>query len=119
MSTARLVSLDRQVALSRVGGDTELLREIAAIFVGDYPNTLSELRTALEHNDAQKVERAAHGLKGSVANFGAQAAVDAAFHLEKMGYTGDLSQAAATLSALDEALIHLRGELDSLCAELS
>lgn len=117
MSTARVDLLDREVALSRVGGDAELLREIAAIFVDDYPNALAELREALQHNDANKLERAAHGLKGSVANFGAPAAVDAALHLEKMGHDGDLSTAPGILAALDQALTSLRVELESLCAE--
>lgn len=114
---AGMASLDREVALSRVGGDTELLKEIAEIFVEDYPNSLTELHTALRQNDAQLLERAAHGLKGSVANFGAQAAVDAALLLEQMGHAEDLTGAPATLAALDRALTALRGELQSLCAE--
>jgi len=110
-----MVCLDREIALSRVGGDTDLLREIAAIFVEDYPNTLAELHDALLRQDATTLERAAHGLKGSVANFGAQPAVDAALRLERMGYAGDFSAAANTLALLDRALSHLRIELDALC----
>lgn len=111
--------LDREVAFSRVGGDVELLREIAALFVEDYPSALENLQTAVQNNDARLLERTAHGLKGSVANFGAQSAVDAAMHLERMGFAKDLSNAAATLATLNTALSSLRIELESLCNELS
>ena len=42
--------------------------------------------------DALKFENAAHWLKGSVANFGASAAVDAAFRLEQIGSAGQWSK---------------------------
>ena len=106
--------LDRALALSRVGGDAELLKEIAALFIEDYPNVLAELRAAAARADAHGVERAAHGLKGSVANFGAQAAVDAAFQLEQMGRAGDLSRVREAIDALARALDALHPELNAL-----
>src|ERR1700676_33856 len=78
-------SLDRQLALSRVGGDLELLREIAILFLDECPRALLEIQRALAAEDAVKLENAAHSLKGSVANFGASAAVAAALRLEQMG----------------------------------
>lgn len=56
--------LDRQFALSRVGGDEELLKEIALIFLEDYPNSLREIRAAIASGDASQLERAAHSLEG-------------------------------------------------------
>ena len=106
--------LDHDLALSRVGGDAELLKEIAALFMDDYPNVLIELRSAAARGDAQGVERAAHGLKGSVANFGAQAAVDAAFQLEQMGHVRDLAGVGTAIDALARALDELHPELKAL-----
>jgi HPt (histidine-containing phosphotransfer) domain-containing protein len=106
--------LDRDLALSRVGGDAELLKEIAALFMEDYPNVLAELRAAAARGDAEGVERAAHGLKGSVANFGAQAAVDAAFQLEQMGRAGDLSRVREAIDTLARVLDALHPELKTL-----
>jgi HPt (histidine-containing phosphotransfer) domain-containing protein len=60
------------------------------------------------------VERAAHGLKGSVANFGAQAAVDAAFQLEQMGRAGDVTGASQAIDTLALALSALHSELTVL-----
>ena len=106
--------LDRDLALSRVGGDAELLKEIAALFMEDYPNVLAEIRAAAARGDANGVERAAHGLKGAVANFGAQAAVEAAFQLEQMGHAGDLSRVSEAIDALARSLDALGPELQAL-----
>jgi two-component system, sensor histidine kinase and response regulator len=105
---------DRSVALSRVGGDAELLKEIAILFLDDYPKSLSELREAIETGDARRVERTAHGLKGSVSNFGARPAVDAALKLETMGRAQKLVEVEQVLRTLELALAALRPELESL-----
>jgi HPt (histidine-containing phosphotransfer) domain-containing protein len=107
-------ALDREVALSRVGGDPELLKEIAILFLENYDAWLGELREAAGRGDAEGVEHTAHGLKGSVANVGAQAAVDAALRLEELGRSRDLTDISTSLSALESALTALRPELESL-----
>jgi two-component system sensor histidine kinase/response regulator len=105
---------DKAVALARVGGDVELLKEIATLFLDDYPKSLSELRRAVESGDARLVERTAHGIKGSVSNFGARPAVDAAILLETMGRTQKLVEVEQVLRTLELALAALRPELESL-----
>jgi len=103
--------LDRQVALLRVGGDEELLKEIAVIFLEDYPRVLAEIRDAIASNDAKQLEAAAHTLKGSVGNFGAAAVVASALRLEQMGRTAQLEQSAEVLHALEAGLSVLHVEL--------
>jgi two-component system sensor histidine kinase/response regulator len=105
---------DKAVALSRVGGDAELLKEIAILFLDDYPKSLNELREAINTGDAKRVERSAHGLKGSVSNFGARPAVDAAMQLETMGRSQQLVEVEQVLHTLELALAALRPELESL-----
>jgi HPt (histidine-containing phosphotransfer) domain-containing protein len=105
---------DKEVALSRVGGDTELLKEIAELFLDDYPKSLLELRQAIAAGDPKRVERSAHGLKGSVSNFGARPAVDAALQLETMGRTQKLVEEQQVLHSLELALAALRTELELL-----
>jgi HPt (histidine-containing phosphotransfer) domain-containing protein len=108
------IVFDKAVALSRVGGDLELLKEIAVLFLEDYPKSLSELRAAIEAGDAKGVERTAHGLKGSVSNFGAEPAVNAALQLETMGRARQLVEVEQVLHSLELALAALRPELESL-----
>lgn len=107
-------ALDRQEALSRVGGDIELLREIAVLFMDECPRALAEMQDAIERGDAVKLESAAHALKGSVGNFGARAAVEAAFRLEQMGRAGELGDAKEVLRGLQTALAALSTELARL-----
>ena len=104
--------LDRQLALARVGGDQQLLREIAVLFIHDCPRAFAEIQEAVTRGDAAKLENAAHGLKGSVANFGARDAVEAAFRLEQMGRANQLSEAEGMLGKLQSAL-------SAVCAELA
>jgi HPt (histidine-containing phosphotransfer) domain-containing protein len=111
-SYARENALDRKLALSRVGGDKELLREIAVLFVEQCPGALAEIQDAVTRGDAARLENAAHALKGSVANFGARDAVEAAFRLEQMGRTNQMREA-------EEMLRKLEGALSAVCRELS
>ena len=106
--------LDLATALARVGGDLELLKEIAALFLDEYPRVLDEIHKALATGDAPMLERAAHGLKGSVANFGARGAVDAAFQLEQLGKAGKLDQAPPALAALERTLACLHADLSAI-----
>jgi two-component system sensor histidine kinase/response regulator len=106
--------IDHQVALSRVGGDVQLLKEIAQLFIEDYPKAMEEIRQAAHRGDAKFLERTAHGLKGSVANFGAPAAVEAARTLEAMGRAEQLAEVQQVIQSLELALAALRPELESL-----
>ena len=108
------VVFDKEIALSRVGGDAELLKEIAVLFLDDYPKSLCELREAVQAGDAKRVERSAHGLKGSVSNFGARPAVEAALQLETMGRAQKLVEVEQVLRTLELALAALRPELEAL-----
>ena len=110
----QLHQLDESVALSRVGGDVELLREVVGLFLEDYPQSLDLIRDAVARGDQSGLERHAHSLKGSVSTFGAQEAFDAAQVLEKQGRTGDLSSAQTSLERLEQALTALRPELEAL-----
>jgi two-component system, sensor histidine kinase and response regulator len=111
-----ILVLNRALALSRVGGDEDLLREIASLFLDDYPQLVEKIQAALEANDAHGLERASHSLKGSVANFGAEPAYQAALELERIGRSNDMSQARAAYQRLDESLKSLRPELTALAS---
>lgn len=104
-------AFDSAVALSRLDGDAELLTEMAALFLDDYPRQLLVIRQAIERGESQVVERAAHALKGAIGSFAAQRASDAAFRLEVIGRTGELRLAS-------EAFDHLEATVENLAQAL-
>lgn len=106
--------LDFEVALARTGGDLDLLRDIAALFLNCCDQWMTEIHEAVAREDAQAVEHGAHTLKGSVATFGAEAVVEAAFHLEQLGRRRDLTVVAKAVHTLEIALAGLRPELEAL-----
>jgi CheY-like chemotaxis protein/HPt (histidine-containing phosphotransfer) domain-containing protein len=106
--------LDEALALARVNGDRRLLREVAGLFLSDYPRTLRALRRAVRANDAAGTHAAAHALKGAIAIFGGRTAVESALALQQMGKTGRLAGAQATLDLLESRLAALRLELAAL-----
>lgn len=107
----QLRQLDESLALSRVGGDVDLLKEVVELFLDDYPSTLEKIKAAVASHNASALEHSAHSLKGSVSTFGANRAFEAAFSLEKQGRSGDLTGASEGLLQLEQALEALRPEL--------
>jgi HPt (histidine-containing phosphotransfer) domain-containing protein len=79
--------------LARVGGDRQLLAEISRLFMDDAPRHLGRIRQALDARDIESLRRAAHGLKGSAANFDADAVVSAVRALEDMARSGRFASA--------------------------
>ena len=109
--SADLAKLDKALALERLGGDEELLQEVATLFLEEYPVLLAEIRHGIDSHDAIQLERAAHSLKGSVANFGSDAAWQAAFELEKLGREKQLDGAESAYANLVVVMNGIEPEL--------
>ena len=107
--------LEKTVAdLKRVGGDHDLLRELAGLCADECPKLMAEIRGAVARKDAAKLRIAAHTLKGSVATFAADEAAAAAQRLEEMGRGGRWDGVDDALAAVEAAVGRLRPALDAL-----
>ena len=106
--------LDKAEVLERLGGDLELTGEIVRLFYEDSANLMGELQQAIAFEDAAKVERLAHSLKGAVSNFDAKDAYEAALNLEKIGRTGSISQADEAYAKLEKEIERLKPALAEL-----
>jgi HPt (histidine-containing phosphotransfer) domain-containing protein len=95
-----------------------LLRDVVRLFLDEYPKLFKGIRGAAERGDAQGMEREAHKLKGSVANFAAPAAFEAVLRLEVEGRSGHLGQANEALGQLESALDELRPLLLNLIGDM-
>ena len=108
---------DLAAALQRVEGDVELLAELADMFLEEHGSLCDQISEAIEQCDSEAVTRAAHSLKGSVGNFNARGAFEAALSIETAGRSGDLSQAPRYFDALQAELARLVPALQQLAAE--
>ncbi len=107
-------SFDRQAALTIAGDDPVLLKELAELFLAEYPTLIAEIRSAVRERDPKKLDAGAHALKGVVANFGAHAAVESALVLEAKGRAGDLDGIDQALAALERTMEPLLVDLAAL-----
>jgi signal transduction histidine kinase/DNA-binding response OmpR family regulator len=111
------IAIDQAVMLAAVEGDVDLLRELAALFLHDYPHRLAELHQAIVKQDPTAVARVAHTLKGAVGNLGAHDAYAAALGLEEAGWSGDLAQIPPASTALELEMQRLIPALTSFLQE--
>jgi HPt (histidine-containing phosphotransfer) domain-containing protein len=92
--------LDLQAAVDRIGGDRQLLRELAGIFLEDSAVLLGELKTALAGDDQEQTERCAHSLRGIAANLGGLRVEAAAAAIEEAARSGSLDAARLAVDPL-------------------
>ncbi|MDE2600261.1 MAG: response regulator [Rhodocyclaceae bacterium] len=96
---------DRRALIESLGGDMELYGEIVRLFLSHYPQELDNLQHALAADDAEKLHRIAHSLKGAISNFSAPRATAAARTLE-MALKGGMVDNAAEL--VQETVVAVR-----------
>jgi CheY-like chemotaxis protein len=113
-STAEDRIVDEAAILAGMDGNRKLLRDLTRIFLADCPKQLAEIKVAIQMRDAERLRRAAHGLKGSVGNFAAKRAFETAGQLETMGKNGNLNAAQGACAALESELSRLTRELKKL-----
>lgn len=96
--------IDLDALLESVGGDRELLDELAVSFIAEVPGWIAALRAGLESGQAETIFRVAHGVSGAVGYFRAAGVRKQAADLEAMGRAGQLDGAAAQLDRLEADL---------------
>jgi PAS domain S-box-containing protein len=103
--------LDRKVISGLRGlqgeDETDIVAELAGIFLDDARPRISALEEAMLGDDAPAVERLSHTLKGSSANMGARRMSALCARLEDAGASGDLSQGFRLLKRLKEEFVRV------------
>jgi PAS domain S-box-containing protein len=105
-------TLDRTTLLARVGGNVKFLEEILLLFRSECPRLMEELHEAVSHRNAERVQQAAHTLKGTLGTLSASSACAAALRLEELGVGGDLA-------GVDDAFASLRHRIGLLGTALA
>lgn len=92
--------------------DINMLEELKDILEDEYPNFLGqflangrdrirEIHSALQNNDAQRLHRECHTLKGNAATVGAHALSETAQHLEQLAKAGRLDEIRLRMTELE------------------
>ncbi len=105
--------LDPGVTASlRSMGDEAFYQEVIGLFLGDAPLQLAAIRSAIASADAEGVRDAAHALKSSAGNVGAEALSRASAAVEQLALSGSLQRSAELLLALEQRFEETRTSLE-------
>jgi HPt (histidine-containing phosphotransfer) domain-containing protein len=83
-------------------GDPDIVAEFIALFLDEAPPLLVAMRAGVTAGHADAVTRAAHSLKASSANMGAQQMAALCAALEHQGRSGAMDGAAVVLAQLED-----------------
>jgi len=102
---------DLSKALEVVVGKKELFYEIADMFLENLPENIAKIKEIIAAGDASALEKAAHSLKGSVGNFGAKRAYEAAYRMEMFGSDGRPAEAKDAMPELEKTFNELESAM--------
>jgi two-component system sensor histidine kinase/response regulator len=95
---------DLDAVLNALEGDRELLSRMIQVFLSENPALLERTRCAVAARDGTALERAAHTLRGALANFAAREAGGTARRLDESAAQADWNTAAATHTDLEKQM---------------
>ncbi len=108
---AEVLSRQALNTIREMSGNQDVFRELLEMFISDSTERLQAMRAALEANNAQALEREAHALKGSCANFGAERLEEMCLRLQQLGSQGEIAPAREMFPSLEAELRRLHGIL--------
>jgi HPt (histidine-containing phosphotransfer) domain-containing protein len=94
--------------------DAEFVAELIEAFLEDSPELIAQLKQSQNDNEPAVFQRAAHTLKSNGASFGAMQLAELAKELEMVGKSGDLSQVAEKILALETEYALVETELKAI-----
>lgn len=100
-----------------IGGSKEMLNELIDSFLEDTPPLITQMRQAVEQQDAGKLRIAAHTLKSGATDFGAINLADICRQLEKQGQAGTIAEAAPLVQQVEREYKQVQAALVLVRAE--
>ncbi len=97
----------------RVGGDAQLLAELASLYFAEAEQRFAEMRRAVTVGDAAALRLAAHSLKSNSAEFGALTLAELCRELEMMGRAGTVEGAVPLLDRAEQLFAQVREALEA------
>ncbi|WP_263785723.1 Hpt domain-containing protein [Salinibacter grassmerensis] len=107
-------AVDRDALVELLDGNPSVIVTLIDSFLNDCSDYMNAIRNAVENEDAEALEREAHGLKGAAGSLRASPSSEAAQALEEMGHAEDFTGAEAALGTLEAEIDRLKDELRAL-----
>lgn len=107
--------IDYELLVEQFAGDSEIFLEVSQQCLECIPQYMSEIKKAIDNQDAKLLQTSSHALKGMVANFHAELSVEAALRLELLGKRGEFSGAKDVLATLERRIVALEEDLRNIC----
>mgnify|MGYP002713143907 CR=1 FL=1 len=98
--------------LQAMGGDRDILVEVARLFLEFGPDQVLAVEEALSHGDAATLRSTAHRLKGSLAQLHVDSATEHAAELEQYGQRGELGPARGLWLTLREEVNQIQQAIE-------
>jgi len=118
MTQAQAV-IDRKALLESMENDAEFLIKVIGIFLADCPAMMGDIRTGVAARDSIRIMTASHALRGSVSQFGAKSAVEAARILESMGRQAKLEDIDKAFRVLERGMALVLWSLKDIEKEIT
>ena len=113
-----LIVWDQVAAMRRVGGKKKRLKILIDLFLASIPENRDELKQAFDQQDAGRIAKVAHTLKGVAGNLGADALMSISAETEQLAKSNDLVAAKAAynllLARLDQLELEFREYSEAL-----
>src|SRR5439155_11399341 len=111
-ATVSTENVDLPRLLDQIGGDSNVARKLIEMFLQSLPEQLSEIRSAAARRDDRTLVRAAHAVKGAVANFATGTAYAAARQLEQAARKADWAEIRPAHSEFEQQMNALVAQLE-------
>jgi CheY-like chemotaxis protein/HPt (histidine-containing phosphotransfer) domain-containing protein len=107
---------DLGIAVRRCFNNLDMFQKMVGCLFDESDSLVTQMRAAIEHNDAASLANTVHRLKGTVVYLGAKPAADVTLRIEQLAKAGNLPTAA---EATDELRRQLKRLKEALAPHLS
>jgi HPt (histidine-containing phosphotransfer) domain-containing protein len=108
--------IDIELVMQDCGDDPSMVLELATMFLGESARQMSAIEQALSAKNGGDMQFAAHRLRGGLAIFVADSAVQAAETVELIGSRRQMEKAPEAVTRLKGELVQVANDLRALIA---
>ena len=101
----------------RLMNDMEIIKEVLNLFLEDTPLLIKKIGTALDSSDLNAASNAAHSLKGSAGNIGAEKLQGNAKSIEFASRNRNIEIAKQFFTKTDQLFSELKSEIQKILSE--